>query len=247
MKHRHHLKPKHAGGEDREDNLTPPIPIIRHAMFHWCEWKRTENEFDRIAWLSLTGQIDRDGVKQKVLREAGLRRAAVTKEKRELFFDPSWQSEQGKKGAFKNLEVNWDLVVERLRNNVIIQLQNGTHPFQNPNRSWSQSESSKRSAQTQIKKGNHPFQNPSWDRSEAARKAAQTQMLKGNHRSQTMDKGENFRIVQSNKDRIVDWWERNKGRKAKNGRTVGPKICNEELSLNLTSLQCLKTFLESLK
>jgi len=85
MKHRHHLKPKHAGGEDREDNLTPPIPIIRHAMFHWCEWKRTENEFDRIAWLSLTGQIDRDGVKQKVLREAGLRRAAVTKEKRELF------------------------------------------------------------------------------------------------------------------------------------------------------------------
>jgi hypothetical protein len=247
MRHRHHLKPKHAGGSDSQGNLTPPIPIVRHAMFHWCEWKRSGNEFDRIAWLSLTGQIDKDGIKHKVLKEAGRRRAEMAKERGELFFDSSWQSEQGKKGAARNLEVNWFAILERLRNNVAIQIQSGTHPLQGPNRNWDQKESSRRSAQTQLEKGSHPFQNPTWDRSEAARKAAQTQIMKGNHRSQTMDRGRNFHLVQSNKDRIIDWKEQNKNRKAKNGRTVGPKVCNEELSLNLTSLQCLKTFLESLK
>jgi hypothetical protein len=249
MNHRHHLKPKHAGGEDAEDNLTPPIPVVRHAMFHWCEWKRTGNEFDRIAWLSLTGQIDTDGVKHEVLKESGKRRAKMTKERGELFFDPSWQSEQGKKGASKNLEVNWSSIVSRLRNNVKIQVQTGTHPFQGPNRSWDQKEVSKRSAQTQLAKGNHPFQgqNPNWDRSEAARKASQTQLLKGNHSSQTKDRGPNYKKVAENSARIQEWWQQNKTRKAANGRIVGPKICNQELGLELTSLQTLKTYLETLK
>jgi hypothetical protein len=242
-------------------------------MFHWCEWQRTGNEFDRIAWLSLSGQALQCEITELKLKEAGRRRAIQMeankelffnpewlaensknrveqmKDRGELFFDPLWQSEQGKKGAAKNLEINWDSIVSRLRENVKSQIQNGTHPLQGPNRSWDQRESAKRAAQTQLAKGNHPFQgkNPNWDRSESARKAARTQIAQGNHRSQTMDRGDNFRIVQSNQSRIREWWEENKNRKAKNGRVVGPKICNDELSLNLTSIQCLKTFLDSLK
>ena len=272
MKHRHHVKPKHAGGGDTEENLTPLIPVVRHSMFHWCEWQRTGNEFDRIAWLALSGQAMQSEIIELKLQEAGRRRAnqmkanrelffdpewlakhldnrvRQMKEREELFFDPFWQSEQGKKGAAKNLELNWESIVSRLRENVKSQLQSGTHPFQRQNRTWDQREASKRAAQTQLKKGNHPFQgnNPNWDRSEAARKASKTQLLNGTHSSQTADKGPNFQIVVENSDRIRKWWEENKTRKVANGRRAGQKTCNEELNLQLTSLQCLKTFLTSL-
>jgi hypothetical protein len=248
MKHRHHVKPKHSGGEDFEENLTPPIPVIRHAMFHWCEWQRTGNEFDRIAWLALSGQALQSEIIELKLKEAGRRRANQMEANKELFFDPLWQTEQAKKSAAKNLELNWESIVSRLRENVKSQLQSGTHPFQRQNRTWDQREVSKRSAQTQLEKGNHPFQgnNPNWDRSEAARKANKTQLLNGTHSSQTKDRGPNYRIVIENSDRIRKWWEENKTRKVANGRRAGPKTCNEELNLQLTSLQCLKNFLTSL-
>jgi hypothetical protein len=248
MNHRHHVKPKHAGGPDTEENLTPPIPVVRHAMFHWCEWQRTGDEFDRIAWLSLTSQSSLGETLSMVLSESGKRRMKQMKDRGDFFFDPEWQSEQGKKGAAKNLEVNWESVVSRLRENVAAQLQSGTHPFQRQNRSWNQREVSRRSAQTQLEKGNHPFQgdNPNWDRSEAARKASKTQLLNGTHSSQTKDKGPNYRIVVENSDRIRGWWEENKNRKVANGRRAGPKTCNEDLDLQLTSLQCLKNFLTNL-
>ena len=57
----------------------------------------------------------------------------------------------------------------------------------------------------------------------------------------------NYAVVSDNLDRIKDWWNINKNRKSPNGRIVGPKTCNEELGLNLTSLQALSTFLKSLK
>jgi len=248
MKHRHHIKPKHAGGEDVEENLTPPIPVVKHAMFHWCEWQRTGSEFDRIAWLSLTSQSSLEETLSLVLSESGKRRVKQMKDKGELFFDPLWQTEQAKKGAAKNLEVNWESIVSRLRENVASQLQSGTHPFQRKNRTWDQREASKRAAQTQLKKGNHPFQgdNPNWDRSEASRKASETQLLNGTHSSQTKDKGPNYQIVVENSSRIQEWWVQNKSRKVSNGRRAGPKTCNEDLDLKLTSLQCLKTFLTSL-
>ena len=249
MNHRHHINPKHAGGLDTEENLTPPIPLVRHAMFHWCEWKRTGNEFDRIAWLSLSSQSSQEETLSLVLSESGKRRMKQMEERGEFFFNSEWQSKQGRKGAQRNLEINWESVVDRLRQNVKAQLQSGAHPFQQQNRSWSQSEASKRAAQTQLKKGNHPFQgnNPNWDRSEAARKASKTQLLNGTHSSQTKDRGPNYRIVVENSDRIREWWELNKNKKAANGRVVGPKICNQDLGLGLTSLQTLKTFLNSIR
>jgi hypothetical protein len=246
MKHRHHIKPKHAGGEDEEENLTPPIPVVRHAMFHWCEWQRTENEFDRIAWLSLTAQSSTKETLFLVLSEAGNRRATQMKERGQLFFDSAWQSKQGKKGAEKMLEIHQDSVIQRLRDAVTTQLNTGTHPFQQQNRTWDQSEASKKAARTQLELGNHPFLNPTWDRSKSAKKSAATQLERGTHSSQTADKGPNYKIVKDNAEKIVRWWLQNKSRKVSNGRKAGPKTCNEDLDLKLTSLQCLKTFLTSL-
>ena len=246
MNHRHHVKPKHAGGLDTEENLTPPIPVVRHAMFHWCEWQRTGNEFDRIAWLSLTSQSSLGEILSMVLSESGKRRIKQMKDKGDFFFSPEWQSEQGKKGAQKNLEVNWESILSRLRSNVKDQIQSGTHPFQSANRTWNQSESSKKAAETQIKKGNHPFLNPTWDRSEASKKSAKTQLESGTHSSQTSDRGPNYKKVMENAHKIEKWWRENKNRKVANGRRAGPKTCNEDLDLQLTSLQCLKNFLTNL-
>jgi hypothetical protein len=56
-RHRHHLIPKHMGGTDDEENLTPPISIQLHAEFHrqlYEEFGKTE---DLIAWKALSGRI----------------------------------------------------------------------------------------------------------------------------------------------------------------------------------------------
>lgn len=57
----------------------------------------------------------------------------------------------------------------------------------------------------------------------------------------------NYAIVSDNSGRIREWWSLNKNRKSPNGRIVGPKTCNSELNLNLTNLQALTTFLNSIK
>lgn len=55
--HRHHIIPRHMGGDDSEDNLTPPISVALHAEFHrllWLDFGRSE---DFIAWKALAGRI----------------------------------------------------------------------------------------------------------------------------------------------------------------------------------------------
>lgn len=56
MKHRHHIVPKHDGGTDDEINLTPPVSVRMHAMFHYDRWRALGQTADRIAWLMLLGQ-----------------------------------------------------------------------------------------------------------------------------------------------------------------------------------------------
>ena len=34
MKHKHHIIPKHMGGDNSKMNLTPPISVELHAAFH---------------------------------------------------------------------------------------------------------------------------------------------------------------------------------------------------------------------
>lgn len=76
-KHRHHIIPKHMGGTDDEENLTPPISIQMHAEFHkqlYEEFKKTE---DLIAWKALSGRITSE--------EARLEAAKVGQERSEKY------------------------------------------------------------------------------------------------------------------------------------------------------------------
>lgn len=56
-KHRHHLIPKHMGGDDSEENLTPPISIDVHAAFHKQLWEDFGHVEDYIAWKCLAGRM----------------------------------------------------------------------------------------------------------------------------------------------------------------------------------------------
>jgi hypothetical protein len=67
MKHRHHLKPKHRGGTD--DDGIVEVSVIRHAMFHWCEWKLHGHWQDKLAWQALTKQIGLAQISEEVKRQ----------------------------------------------------------------------------------------------------------------------------------------------------------------------------------
>lgn len=59
MSHIHHIIPKHASGSDDPSNLvelTVEDHAIAHKVLFWF-WKREE---DKIAWLALSGQIDKE-------------------------------------------------------------------------------------------------------------------------------------------------------------------------------------------
>lgn len=69
MKHKHHIIPKHMGGSDDESNIIE-CTIEEHANFHKELWEKHNQEWDRIAWLSLSGQINVSEAKRMVQREA---------------------------------------------------------------------------------------------------------------------------------------------------------------------------------
>jgi len=76
-RHRHHLIPKHMGGLDEEDNLTPPISIALHAEFHRVLYEDFGKAEDNIAWKALSGRITSE--------EARLEAAIVGQEKSEKY------------------------------------------------------------------------------------------------------------------------------------------------------------------
>lgn len=55
--HKHHITPKHMGGSDDPSNLIE-LTVEEHAEAHRKLWEEHGNEYDKIAWMSLTGQID---------------------------------------------------------------------------------------------------------------------------------------------------------------------------------------------
>lgn len=55
--HKHHIVPKHMGGTDDSSNLIE-LTVEEHAEAHRLLWEEHGNEYDRIAWMSLSGRID---------------------------------------------------------------------------------------------------------------------------------------------------------------------------------------------
>jgi hypothetical protein len=76
MMHKHHIIPKHMGGSDDPLNLVL-CTIAEHAEHHRVLFEAHGQEWDRIAWLSLSGQINVSDAKRMVQREA-FRRAGET-------------------------------------------------------------------------------------------------------------------------------------------------------------------------
>jgi len=162
MKHRHHIKPKHSGGGDTEENLTPPIPVIRHSMFHWCEWQRTGNEFDRIAWRTLSGLINREEARMLAVKE--------------------WNKKAIEEGTHPFLVNNrfWD-ISETARKAALTQLANGNLNLLAFNRTKEHRERVSTHQQLRVSAGTHHFLkgNETWDRSLVAKQVYQRQVLNG--------------------------------------------------------------------
>jgi NUMOD3 motif len=58
LKHKHHIVPKHMGGSNDPSNLIE-LSIPDHALAHKKLWEVHSKEEDRIAWLTLSGQISK--------------------------------------------------------------------------------------------------------------------------------------------------------------------------------------------
>lgn len=67
-KHKHHIVPRHAGGDDSPENLTPPISIRMHAMFHYDRWKNVGDVRDWVACRFLMGMITKEAARVAVAK-----------------------------------------------------------------------------------------------------------------------------------------------------------------------------------
>lgn len=72
------------GGTDDPNNLIE-LSIKEHALWHWCNWQLWNTEYDKIAWLALTKQIDIPEAKRQAqlagARIGGIKSSQIRKEK----------------------------------------------------------------------------------------------------------------------------------------------------------------------
>jgi hypothetical protein len=59
MKHKHHIIPRYEGGSNLSKNLVV-LTTTQHAMWHFAEWQRKQNQRDYLAWKCLSGQIGKE-------------------------------------------------------------------------------------------------------------------------------------------------------------------------------------------
>ena len=83
MKHKHHLTPKYLGGSNELQNLVEVSPI-RHAMFHYCNWRLWGNTEDKIAWRALVGYSSKEEIIHQVISLAGKKGGKIAKESGQL-------------------------------------------------------------------------------------------------------------------------------------------------------------------
>jgi hypothetical protein len=69
MKHKHHIIPRYAGGDNLQENLVE-LTTTQHAMWHYAEWTRKKDDRDYLAWKCLSGQIGKEEI-QKIKSRIG--------------------------------------------------------------------------------------------------------------------------------------------------------------------------------
>jgi len=75
--HNHHFVPKHAGGSDDPSNIMR-VSVSDHAAFHYERWIITGDEFDKISWKFLVGQIKMSEAKRLAKLEGSRRGGKIT-------------------------------------------------------------------------------------------------------------------------------------------------------------------------
>jgi hypothetical protein len=93
--HIHHYLPKHAGGTDSTENLIK-VTIEEHAAFHYERWVLVGDQYDKISWLCLSGQIQNKEANRLAMSLGGKSSRCHTKE----------ASEKAKKTYMKKLGVS---------------------------------------------------------------------------------------------------------------------------------------------
>jgi hypothetical protein len=91
--HKHHIIPKHIGGTDDPSNLIE-LTIEDHAIAHRHLWKMYGRWQDRLAWLALSGRIDKEEISRKIVSEANTGRKHSLETRRKI--------SEGNKGKHKN-------------------------------------------------------------------------------------------------------------------------------------------------
>lgn len=125
LKHIHHIVPKYMGGTDDPSNLVE-LTVEEHAEAHRLLYEQHGNWQDRIAWLSLSGQIGKDEAIQEARGAANrgrkrtpeqienMRKASRTRAERLMSDSEAWaetnrkrsESHKGKKKSPDHL-ANW--------------------------------------------------------------------------------------------------------------------------------------------
>jgi hypothetical protein len=71
IKHRHHIIPKHMGGNDSPENLVY-LNVEEHALAHKVLWEKFHKWQDEVAWKALSGQISKAEINYRILVESNL-------------------------------------------------------------------------------------------------------------------------------------------------------------------------------
>ena len=81
MKHKHHIVPKHMGGNDEPENIVE-LSIEEHAEAHRNLYEEHNKWQDLIAWKGLLGQLTSDECSFIAIREGAKKGARLTNLKR---------------------------------------------------------------------------------------------------------------------------------------------------------------------
>jgi general stress protein YciG len=112
MKHKHHIIPKHLGGDDSPDNIAE-LTIEEHTEEHRRMYEEEGRWQDYLAWQGLAGLMSKQDIITELLSQAGkkggrIRSDSLSKER---------LSEIGKMGAIANWEKNENKMRELLLQN----------------------------------------------------------------------------------------------------------------------------------
>lgn len=75
---KHHIIPRHLGGDDSESNLVV-VSYRQHILLHLLLWKRDKSKKDEMAYKLMRGQIDSIMCRRELCRYAKLRHAVSTR------------------------------------------------------------------------------------------------------------------------------------------------------------------------